>query len=74
MGQGGRHYRRAAHGLREACCRRLAELGCTIPQIMAISGHKSLAEVERYIKAASQKLLAHQAIARMEACRPRAIG
>jgi integrase len=52
------------HGLRKACCRRLAELGCTIPQIMAISGHKSLAEVERYIKAASQKLLAKEAIAR----------
>ena len=35
-----------------------------IPEIMAISGHKSLAEVERYIKVASQKLLAEQAIAR----------
>src|SRR5262245_50831834 len=35
------------HGLRKACCRRLAEAGCTAHEIMAISGHKSLAEVER---------------------------
>jgi len=27
------------HGLRKACCRRLAEAGCTAPEIMAISGH-----------------------------------
>jgi len=52
------------HGLRKACCRRLAEAGCTSPQIMAISGHKSMREVERYIKAANQKKLADQAIAR----------
>jgi hypothetical protein len=31
---------------------------------MAISGHKSLAEVERYTKAAEQKLMAEWAIAR----------
>ena len=54
------------HGLRKACCRRLAEAGCTAPEIMAISGHKSLAEVERYIKDAEQKLMADRAIARTE--------
>jgi integrase len=52
------------HGLRKACCRRLAELGCTAHEIMAISGHKSLSEVQRYTNAADQKLLAQQAIAR----------
>ena len=36
------------HGLRKAACVRLAEIGCTPHQIMAISGHKTLAEVERY--------------------------
>jgi hypothetical protein len=45
-------------GLRKACCRRLAEAGCTAVEIMAISGHKSLAEVERYVKAANRKRMA----------------
>lgn len=50
------------HGLRKATCRRLAEAGCTPHQIMAISGHKSLAEVTRYTVAAGRKDLAAQAI------------
>jgi integrase len=54
------------HGLRKACCRRLAEAGCTVPEIMAISGHKSLSEVERYTKTADQKLMAERAITRTE--------
>lgn len=52
------------HGLRKACCRRLAEVGCSVNEIASISGHKSLAEIERYTKAADQKLLAERAIAR----------
>ena len=54
------------HGLRKVCLRRLAEAGCTAPEIMAISGHKSLAEVERYIKSAEQTVMADRAIARTE--------
>ena len=54
------------HGLRKACCRRLAEAGCSAHEIMSISGHKSLAEVERYTKAADQKRMAERAIARTE--------
>lgn len=50
------------HGLRKATCRRLAEAGCTPHQIMAISGHKSLAEVTRYTVAAGRKELAAQAM------------
>jgi integrase len=38
------------HGLRKAACRRLAEAGCTVHQIAAISGHKTLKEIERYTK------------------------
>jgi integrase len=38
------------HGLRKAACRRLAEAGCTVHEIAAISGHASLKEVERYTK------------------------
>ena len=48
------------HGLRKACCRCLAEAGCSASEIMAISGHKSLAE--RYVKAASQTLMAEAAM------------
>ena len=46
------------HGLRKAAARRLAEAGCSVHEIMAITGHRTLAEVERYTKAAEQKRLA----------------
>jgi len=51
-------------GLRKASCRRLAEAGCTAHEIMAISGHKSLAEVERYTRAVEQERMAEKAISR----------
>ena len=49
------------HGLRKAAARLLAEAGCTTHQIMAVTGHKSLSEVERYTKGAQQKRLAEEA-------------
>jgi integrase len=52
------------HGLRKAACRRLAEAGCTVHEIAAISGHASLKEVERYTKAADQARLARAAMER----------
>jgi integrase len=52
----------SAHGLRKAAARRLAEAGCTAPQIAAVTGHKSLREVELYIKDAAQIGLADAAI------------
>jgi hypothetical protein len=52
------------HGLRKAAARRLAEAGCSTSEIMAITGHKTLAEVERYTRAAEQEHLARQAIQR----------
>jgi integrase len=55
----------SAHGLRKLACIRLAEAGCTAHEIMAISGHKSLKEVERYTKAADQERLARAAVARL---------
>jgi integrase len=48
----------SAHGLRKAMCRRLAEEGCSVNQIAAISGHATLREVGRYTKAADQKRMA----------------
>lgn len=54
----------SAHGLRKAACRRLAEAGCSASQIMAISGHRSLAEAEKYVRAANQVRLARAAMRR----------
>jgi integrase len=54
------------HGLRKAAARRLAEAGCTSKQIAAITGHKSLDEIERYTRGAEQKLLARSAVAKLE--------
>jgi integrase len=53
------------HGLRKAHCRIMAEAGCTEKEIMSHSGHKTMAEVERYTKAAEQKLLADRASEKM---------
>jgi integrase len=53
----------SAHGLRKAAARRLAEAGCSASQIAAVTGHKSLREVERYVAAASQMILADAAMA-----------
>lgn len=52
----------SAHGLRKAACRRLAEAGCSAPEIMAISGHASLREVQRYCAAADQARMARAAM------------
>jgi integrase len=54
----------ASHGLRKLCLTRLAEIGCSVFEIMAISGHKQLSEVQRYTEAASRKKLSYHAVAR----------
>ena len=59
------------HGLRKATCRRLAEAGCTPHEIMAISGHRSLAEVTRYTVEADRKGLAQRAVDRLDRIEPR---
>jgi integrase len=50
------------HGLRKAAARRLAEAGCTAHEIAAMTGHKSLREVEHYTRAADQARLAKAAM------------
>lgn len=52
----------APHGLRKAAARRLAEAGATTHQIAAITGHKTLSEIAVYTAAASQQMLAQQAV------------
>ena len=53
------------HGLRKAAARRLAEAGCTVHEIAAITGHVTLREVERYTKAVDRERLARSAMARL---------
>jgi integrase len=53
------------HGLRKAWCRRAAEAGASASEIMSVTGHKTLKEVERYIAAVNRELLAHRVIARV---------
>jgi integrase len=50
------------HGLRKAAATRLANAGCSVDQVKAITGHRSLAEVARYTRAADQQRLARSAI------------
>lgn len=54
-----------SHGLRKACARRLAEGGASAPQIMAVTGHKTLSEVQRYIDAANREDMADDGFAVM---------
>jgi integrase len=54
-----------AHGLRKASLRRLAEAGSTTKEIAAVSGHRSLSEIENYTAAADQARLARAAVAKL---------
>lgn len=53
----------AAHGLRKAAARRLAEAGASAHEIMAVTGYRTLKEVERYTRTAAMKGLATSAMA-----------
>lgn len=55
----------SVHGLRKAAAARLAELGCTEQEIMAITGHLTSKEVMRYTRAARQKTRAESALRRI---------
>src|SRR5262249_26281815 len=57
----------SAHGLRKAAASQLAELGATVHEIAAITGHRSLKEVQRYTRGAEQKKLAAAAFNRLAA-------
>jgi integrase len=56
----------SAHGLRKATAAYLAESGASRHEIMAITGHRTLEEVERYTRAAKQAALADTAMARLK--------
>jgi len=54
------------HGVRKAACRRLAEAGCTALEIMSITGHTDIREIERYCREAARKKLAATAMKKLE--------
>lgn len=51
----------SAHGLRKAATRRLAEVGCTEDEMMAITGHKTSSELQLYKQAADRNILSLRA-------------
>jgi len=55
----------SSHGLRKAICRRLAEAGATAPEIMSVSGHNTIAEVQRYIAAFGRQNAADAAFSKL---------
>ena len=55
----------SAHGFRKACARRLEEARGTAPEIMAVTGHKTLAEVQRYTETAMREGLVDSAHAKL---------
>lgn len=63
--QAGLPTRCVLHGLRKTAARRLAEAGCSTLQIMAVTGHRTLGEVQRYTAQANQGPMARDAIARL---------
>ena len=50
------------HGLRKRCLTDLANAGKTIHQIMAVSGHMTMKEVERYTRMADRARNAREAM------------
>jgi integrase len=59
------------HGLRHTAASKLAEVGCSAPEIQAITGHKSLKLVQHYISQASQEDQAEAAIIKLSNYRGR---
>jgi integrase len=54
------------HGLRKSCATRLADKGCSVHEIAAITGHRSLGLVAHYTRSADQQKLARDAMRRAE--------
>lgn len=58
------------HGLRKLQSARLAQAECTVHQIQAITGHKTLAMIELYTRSVNQKQLADAAVLRLGSLLP----
>ena len=53
------------HGLRKLAAVTLANAGCSTHEIASITGHKTLAMIQRYTEAASQRTLSQAAVSRL---------
>ena len=53
------------HGLRKRCCADMADRECTAHEIMAVSGHLTLKEIERYTKMADRARNARSAMGKL---------
>jgi integrase/recombinase XerD len=56
----------SSHGLRKATATRLAEAGATVHEIMAVTGHKTLKEIERYTAEAQKRMLADSGMSKLK--------
>jgi integrase len=61
---------RSAHGLRYLACIMLADAECSLKEIMAVSGHRTVKMVMKYIEETDQKKLARSAFAKLIANEP----
>ncbi len=55
----------SSHGLRKACARRLIEAGATPHEMMSITGHKTLAEAQRYAETFARSAASDRAMGRI---------
>lgn len=53
------------HGLRKLAAATLAEAGCSVHQIMSITGHRTLDMVQLYTRSVEQKRLAYAAVVQL---------
>lgn len=53
----------SSHGLREAICRRIAEIEGDVFKVMAVSGHTDIKEAQKYCEQFGRKAKADSAIA-----------
>lgn len=60
-----RNYR--AHGLRKASLRALAHAGCTAVEMMHVSGHSSMKQLQEYLEEVEQEVMADSAMAKLVA-------
>ena len=62
----GMRARLNVHGLRKLAAASLADVGCTIHEIAAITGHTTLSMIAHYTRSADQERLAEAAIVRLQ--------
>ena len=62
-----RNYR--AHGLRKAALRALAHAGCSGSEMMNVSGHSSLAQLQEYLDEVEQERQADAALTKLMAAK-----